>query len=83
MVKGVSRQVIVIHAPEPRLFEQAIFILKDNVLGTEGVTDEALMKEAKRLLHAQAGRKTSTCGPLWACGGAVATGLLWLLSVFL
>ena len=30
MVKGISRQVIVVHAPEPKLFEQAIFILKEN-----------------------------------------------------
>ena len=29
MVKGVSRQVIVVHSPDPKLFEQAIFILKD------------------------------------------------------
>ena len=29
MVKGISRQVIVVHAPDPKLFEQAIFILKD------------------------------------------------------
>ena len=30
MVKGISRQVIVVHAPEPKLFEQAIFILNDD-----------------------------------------------------
>ena len=27
MVQGVSRQVIVVRSPDPRLFEQAIFIL--------------------------------------------------------
>ena len=45
MVKGISRQVIVVHAPDPKLFEQAIFILKDNV--GEGITEEALLKEAR------------------------------------
>ena len=44
MVKGVSRQVIVVHSPDPKLFEQAIFILKDKAVG-EGITDELLMKE--------------------------------------
>ena len=29
MVKGISRQVILVQSPEPKLFEQAIFILKD------------------------------------------------------
>ena len=50
MVKGVSRQVIVVHSPEPKLFEQAIFILKDDAVG-EGITDEALMKEAQLAIH--------------------------------
>ena len=31
MVKGISKQVIVVDAPEPKLFEQAIFILKESV----------------------------------------------------
>ena len=35
MVKGISRQVIVVHSPDPKLFEQAIFILKDNAVGED------------------------------------------------
>ena len=49
MVKGISRQVIVVDAPEPKLFEQAIFILKDNA-SREGISDDALLKEAKALV---------------------------------
>ena len=44
LVKGISRQVIVVQSPEPKMFEQAIFILNDNAVG-EGVTDDALLKE--------------------------------------
>ena len=40
MVKGISRQVVLVHAPDTQLFEQAIFILKDSA---EGVTDEMLL----------------------------------------
>lgn len=86
MVKGISRQVIVVDAPEPKLFEQAIFILKEDAVGQEGITDEALMKEAKQLLrsHNRAGKKPNVLpGPVWACGGAAVTGLMWLLSAFL
>ena len=50
MVKGISRQVIVVHAPEPKLFEQAIFILRDNAVG-KGITDEALLKEAREAIR--------------------------------
>ncbi len=83
MVKGISRQVIVVHSPDPKLFEQAIFILKDGALGQEGVTEQALLREAKKLLGNQSGRKKPIFflyGPAWACLGAVATGAAWLLS---
>lgn len=82
MVKGVSRQVIVVHSPEPRLFEQAIFILKDEAVGQEGITDEALLKEANRLIHSPAKpkkRKLYQYGPVWALGGALITSVVWLL----
>lgn len=86
MVKGISRQVIVVHSPDPQLFEQAIFILKDNAAVQEGVSDEALLKEAKALIRHQnadrQGRFFNT-GPFWACGGAGIMGLLWLLTSFL
>ncbi len=85
MVKGISKQVIVVDAPEPKLFEQAIFILKENAVNQEGITDEALMKEAKQLLrcHNRESRQSKIPGPAWACAGAAMTALAWLLSVFL
>ena len=81
MVKGVSRQVIVVHAPEPKLFEQAIFILKDNM--GEGITDELLLKEAKQVISGNMREKKRhyfLYGLFWACGGALLTGLAWLLT---
>ena len=81
MVKGVSRQVIVVHAPEPKMFEQAIFILKDNM--GEGITDELLLKEAKQVISGNMREKKRhyfLYGLFWACGGALLTGLAWLLT---
>ena len=83
MVKGISRQVIVVQSPDPKLFEQAIFILKDDAVGQEGVTDEALLKEANRLISTtRTGRKPgyALAGPVWACGGALLTGIIWLVA---
>ena len=84
MVKGISRQVIVVHSPDPKLFEQAIFILKDEAV-EKGITEEALLKEAQSIVRPHQGRKRKLYlyGPVWACGGAVVTGLAWLLSVML
>ena len=83
MVKGISRQVILVHSPDQKLFDQAIFILKDGALGEEGVTEDRLLQEAKRLIGKPRKRKLSAYGPAWACGGAALTGLLWLLSTVL
>lgn len=84
MVKGTSRQVIVVHSPEQKIFEQAIFILKDGVV-KEGITDEQLLKEARQAAGEGLSKrkKLRFSGPAWACGGAMATGAVWLLSVLL
>lgn len=86
MVKGISRQVIVVHSPDPKLFEQAIFILKDEAIGNEGITDDALMKEARKLISGSLhNRKASllSAGPVWAVGGALVTGIIWAITLLL
>ena len=79
MVKGISRQVILVHSPERKLFEQAIFILRDDA---KDVTEEALLKEAERLIRLPPVKKAWQ-GPIWASAGAAITGLMWLVSMYL
>lgn len=80
MVKGVSRQVIVVNSPDRKLFDQAIFLLKEDALGTDGITEEALLQEAKRLIGKPQRKKRPVCGAVWACCGALVTGVIWILS---
>lgn len=85
MVKGISKQVIVVQSPEPELFEQAIFILKERAV-SQGVSDEALLKEAKRLIAGSGSRqkkRSAYSGPVWAAGGVLLTGLIWFLTSML
>ena len=86
MVKGISRQVIVVQSPDPKLFEQAIFILKDDAVA-QGITDELLLKEARQAIRGpvRSGKKRqlSMYGPVWAAGGAAVTGLAWLLTAMI
>ena len=80
MVKGISRQVIVVHSPEEKLFEQAIFILKE---GQKPVTEETLLREAQKLIGGRNGqrkRKIWIYGPVWAAAGALLTGVCWIIS---
>ena len=86
MVKGISRQVIVVPRPDTELFEQAIFILRDDAVA-RGVSDEELMKEAKRAIRGggkeSKRRKLYLYGPVWACAGATVTAIAWLLTALL
>lgn len=84
MVKGISKQVILVQSPEPNMFEQAIFILKEDAVG-EGVTDDALLKEARQVIRGcdkpTRKRHFYLYGAVWATGGALLTGIAWLLTV--
>ena len=81
MVKGISKQVIVVNSPDPDLFEQAIFILNESAMGREGITEELLLQEAKRLIGTGRNKKRDflLSATVWASAGAFATGLVWML----
>lgn len=86
MVKGISRQVIVLNTPDPKLFEQAIFILKEDALSGGGVTEDMLMKEARRLISHQntsKRNKPGLYGALYACAGALVTAAVWGLCLLI
>ncbi len=77
MVKGISRQVIVVRSPDPKLFEQAIFILREDA---KAVTDAELLKEARLAVRGSVreGRKIRRrTEPLWVGAGAGLMGLAW------
>ena len=85
MVKGISRQVIVVQSPEPKLFDQAIFILNENAVG-EGITEDVLLKEARQAIRGydkqSKKRHFYLYGAVWAAGGAILPGLAWLLTIW-
>ena len=86
MVKGISRRVVVVDAPDPRFFEQAIFIVRNETVG-EGVSSQALVEEARRVASKYAAgercrflRGLDSLHPLvYALMGGGITGLAWLL----
>ena len=76
MVKGITRQVILVKSPDPKLFEEAIFIVKEEALAREGVS-------ADQVSRAWNARGRQLPGPAWGAAGAVLASLAWGLGLFL
>lgn len=89
MVKGISRRVIVVESPDPRVFDQAIFILRNDILSEDGVSSRQLVDQAVRIAKNYARcqgaprRRFHAPAWLWAAAGAAAIGLTWLLCTVL
>ncbi len=90
MVKGITRQVILVKSPDPRLFEEAIFIVKEEALAREGVSADRVIKEARQaadgyLKRGKAwNRRTQYLpAPLWVGIGGLAASACWALWLFM
>ena len=91
MVKGISRRVVVVDSPDPHIFEQAIFIVRNDAFSKDGVTVEQVVNEACRAAKgytaAVTGRRTFRWRDLPALAytavGAGAISLIWLLVTLL
>ena len=88
MVKGINKQVIVVKSPDPRLFEEAIFILKEGAL-SEGASPEQVLREAQQAAKSYVSRSTvpgkwfqSTPAPAYPAAGALAATAAWSLALF-
>ena len=49
VVKGTSKRVVVVKSPDPRVFEQAIFIVREDFLSRKGGADTDILKEAQKV----------------------------------
>lgn len=85
VVKGLSRRVIVIKSPDAQYFEEAIFVLKDEIFGG-GKDSAAILKEARKVangyiqINPKPQKKSGTKFPpkLFAIAGAGLTALICL-----
>ncbi len=79
MVKGTTRQVIVVKSPDPELFDQAIFLVKEKALVSGGISDQELLSQARQACRGSV-HQSNTCSQklFWTGIGAVGASLLWL-----
>jgi len=88
VVKGVSRRVIVVKTPDPKIFEEAIFIVREDILRRSGLSRGDILREAEKVAdsyvrtHLGSGKKKvniSRLTPiLYAAAGAVCAGLVFV-----
>jgi len=89
VVKGMNKRVVVVKSPDPKVFEQAIFIVREDFASSNGKEIDVL-KEAEKvaddyLKSASAASKNilSKLPPaVFSAVGAVLVGLLWLTFHF-
>jgi hypothetical protein len=86
LVKGISRRVIVVDSPDPHIFEQAIFIVRNEAASGGGVTSQQLVDQAVRIAKNYARThggssctRRSMPAWLWSVLGASAIALVWLM----
>ena len=60
MVKGAARRVVVVNSPDPRYFEQAIFVLKPDAAKKMGKSHDELLSEARMLAESYCLRNSSS-----------------------
>lgn len=87
MVKGTTRRVIVIKSPDRHLFDEAIFIVREDM--ASGVTGDDILKEAQEVAgkyikrHVKRNPFSKFPAPLFALIGAAVTALIWFVSQYL
>ena len=87
MVKGTARQVVVVKSPDQKLFEQAIFLLREDALD-RGVGERELLEEARRvadkcLQHAPVKKRRVPPPLFWMGAGAALVGVAWIFAAVL
>ncbi len=89
MVKGITKRVVVIKSPDPHIFDEAIFIVKDDVSKKSGVTNQEILRQAQGVaenyIRSQKNMRRWPKVPpaIYTLVGAGATGIIWALTTFI
>ena len=91
MVKGINRQVIVVKSPDPKLFDQAIFLLREDAFSSSpGATPEQIIRQARQAAdgylrkNTVVGRAAARLSPAaWGAVGAALASVVWAAGLFL
>ncbi len=88
MIKGISRRVIVVKSPDRRFFEEAIFIVREGIVGRGGVTAEQVVEEARRVADGFVKKRQNRWyqhipAPGYVALGALLATVLWSVGLMI
>lgn len=76
-----------VKSSDPRLFEQAIFIMKEEAFSREDISAEQVLREARQVADGYVRRNRPLAGilrrlpaPVYAAAGALAATVAWALG---
>ena len=83
MIKGLSKRVIVVKCPDPTIFEEAIFIIKEDAFGRGSAVN--VLKEAQRTaneyvrnnIERPSGLIARLSPPIFLAALSAAAGIAW------
>ena len=90
VVKGTNRRVVVVRSPDPKIFEEAIFVIREDLFH-QGTSADKVLAEARQAAGAYLRRTTGTPkrgllsripAALYAGLGAAVAGIAWLAFRF-
>lgn len=85
----MSRRVVVIRSPDKRVFEEAIFIVRDDSGNDKSITAEMIVKEAQEVADRYVRenlqkRRLPKLPSLFYIGlGAIVTGAVWIATILI
>lgn len=86
-VKGVARRVVIVRSPAESVFEEAIFIVREEAERSGGVSREEVLSEARRAAGAYVGAVSPPSRRIgwktWAFLGTCAAALALALVIIL
>lgn len=88
VVKGVSKRVIVVKSPDQDIFDEAIFIVKEDILQKSGVSQRDVLREAQRVANEYvrknvSGKVSKTAripAPVFAVIGALIASVIFVIA---
>ena len=93
MVKGITRQVILVIAPDHKMFYLAFSFVMVEALAREGVSADQVLRQARqaadgylkgsRAWDRRLGRFAGLAGPFWGAAGALLASGVWCAWLFL